>query len=485
MAPGFTFPPPPPPPPKSTAPSFDASADRGRGRGGRGQSRGRGSIIRGGRGDHHATAGQYESPSTSTQQAYPPGSYVNPNFVNGPASGSFSQAYTGQNLGASPTHGQKRKHEEMRGGSWRGGRGQGSRSTSHPMKQQTVQPKSAVAPSVPSFGAPLPFAIGQVGSIPSPAKNGLAPAVKANTLGLTPAARSPPPALDSDSEEENDEDEEAAYQKICGEKLKFEHNGEIITLETAADLRAWKEERRMQFPSQQRIEAKLHERYARMEERRRIEHETAVASGSNVGERSSRQNHGVKQQTGLSADPGRGSRVEQLRKQLLQQKSEREKEQAAKVTAEAGDMLEMEAQSAPQEGPQSDAESSSDDESDSDDGDSSGPDMQSSKTMPPEQAPPPTKAPKRPCHFFQAGGRCRYGRNCQFEHVRDESVQSKAPKEKRPKADKDGQKKTLYQRLIEQQQEAEDKLALQAIRYLGNLGLLRPANMDGTSEEQA
>lgn len=119
--------------------------------------------------------------------------------------------------------------------------------------------------------------------------------------------------------------------------------------------------------------------------------------------------------------------------------------------------------------------SSSDQNSDSDSSSSgseaddmdSAPEELSAKTNRPIRA-PPTKANVTPrtfepsiCPSYKRTGRCAYGNRCRFPHPpRD------ASREVKPK------RKHLYDRLVEQEQEAAEKLALQAIKYLGGNGFL-------------
>ncbi|KAF2226582.1 hypothetical protein BDZ85DRAFT_316085 [Elsinoe ampelina] len=473
MAPGFSFPPPPPPPPKSSAPAYSPSADRGRGRGGRGHSRGRGGSF-GGRGANATPITHLSpSPSLSTNQ-YPAGSYVNHNFAHGTINGDYSQPQRTQSHGSSLSHGQKRKLDDVRSDSWRGGRGRGQEGRPRPMKQQITTQKTAIAPSVPSFGLPLPFPIGT--STGPVARNQQAShgSTSSNTLGLTPTEGSLSVQVGSDSEESDDEDEEAAYGKVVGEKLKFEHNGEIITLETQADIMAWIQERKAGFATKHNIEQKLHARHARMEERRRIEQESAdMLNSSKSGKQPTHKALSTSQVSAQKANTGPSNRADLLRKQLMEQKLSRQKEQEANSVPTPATEAAKNIDTGSEDGTPSDQSLSSEDDSDSDVSNDSAPEEQTSKTTPAsrELATPPTA--RQPCHYFQTRGLCRYGRNCHFEHVRDESMTAKQKKQKKQK-ENGSERKTLHQRLLEQQQDEEDKLALQAIRYLGNMGLLRP-----------
>jgi len=89
------------------------------------------------------------------------------------------------------------------------------------------------------------------------------------SLGLTPGTEDLQyPDSDSGGEDRED-DEEAAYAEL-GNKLTFEHNGELLTLTSAADLAAWKSERRKRWPTRQRMADRYDERREIGEERKRL-----------------------------------------------------------------------------------------------------------------------------------------------------------------------------------------------------------------------
>ncbi|PNS18555.1 hypothetical protein CAC42_5094 [Sphaceloma murrayae] len=461
MAPGFSFPPPPPPPPRSSGSAHPASIERGRGRGSLSSGRDRGGGFEG-RGSFNTGARSPAMNSTTPTQQYPAGSYINPHFHNTTHQSSPAQATRSTHEGSN-FHNQKRKRDETiaRGsGSWRGGQGQGPSRGGHPMKQQANQPKPEVVSAVPSFGSPFPF--------PSANAQGTAASQSSsNSLGLTPGGKTPPPYAQSDESEEDDADEEVAFQKVCGESLKFEHNGEIVKLETLADIIEWKAERKRNFATSWRIEEKRREKHARMQERQRIEQETSFALDE-------------LQRAELRHAYRKAPEQERPGYQSLQPMTSEDGQKGSGLRAtpndnaeEAGDVCVSEnaGESKPQPtGTPEQARDGEDGDSGSE-GSDSAPEVQPSK---PTHEPPTSiiAATGRPCNFFQATGKCRYGKRCNFAHVRNLSVQSQ---DRKPDRKKPGQaeRKTLYQRLVEQEVEAENKLALQAIKYLGNLGFLR------------
>ncbi|KAK4988125.1 hypothetical protein LTR50_004147 [Elasticomyces elasticus] len=73
------------------------------------------------------------------------------------------------------------------------------------------------------------------------------------------------------------------------------------------------------------------------------------------------------------------------------------------------------------------------------------------------------------CRFFVRTGNCKYGDACKFRHALPEKG-AKSAREKKKKTTEPPARKTLFQRLVEQEQEEENRLALQAIKHLGAAG---------------
>ncbi|KAF2173209.1 hypothetical protein M409DRAFT_17154 [Zasmidium cellare ATCC 36951] len=92
---------------------------------------------------------------------------------------------------------------------------------------------------------------------------------------------------------------------------------------------------------------------------------------------------------------------------------------------------------------------------------------------------------RRVCKYFAASGSCRDGDMCAFKHELDPRAAASMAQDQqrrdihtgRHKADEQDEtspsskRKTIYDRLLEQEQGQEDKLALQVIKYLGHMGL--------------
>lgn len=333
------------------------------------------------------------------------------------------------------------------------------------MKQTRTPARSAIPPAVPSFGAPFSFS-----------RPGQSPAATSSTSGLgskapgsSPGHGLPAPFADdsSDSESEDDADEEETFRDIAGEALKFEHDGEIIVLETLADLRAWQDERKTKFPTNRRIEQRDVERHARMEERRRIERETAAFFGYQT--RYARDAAATGRQdnrplTGSRTDEPTSGPEQPSIKNIISQNSPSAQHEATTTmptTQPAALGLAGYASSSSRSPSPSPSNSSASASSDS------GPELQSSKTLPADLP------SRRICRNFSAPGGCRYGSRCTFEHV-GEPGRPLPPRNREKREVKQGrERKTLYQRLVEQEQMAENRLALMAIRYLGDKGFFR------------
>ncbi|KAJ9627181.1 hypothetical protein H2203_003643 [Taxawa tesnikishii (nom. ined.)] len=262
--------------------------------------------------------------------------FVNPAFNSNRYQDHAVNAYTTYNPASSPQVaagaepdvlngqvGQKRKHEDGTGGipsgSWKQSQG-GSRPTFyHPMKKNNNNnnnvPKVQAAPAVPSFGGPLPVPLKPQAFASSP-KTSSSTQRKKNLLGLVPQGAEP-----EESDEEEDVDEEAVYASSSGEPLSFELNGEVCTLSSPAEIKAWIEERRKLWPSKLRIEEKNREVRARMEERKRIQEEAQAAAAASTSLRqhsdSSRQQQ--KQRKKTRDAQASGSHLERTKKELEKQ----------------------------------------------------------------------------------------------------------------------------------------------------------------------
>ncbi|KAF2763789.1 hypothetical protein EJ03DRAFT_332446 [Teratosphaeria nubilosa] len=527
MVANFSFPPPPPPPVKAVSESRQNPAhgvtDRGERARGRGRARGsRGARVEGGRGrdgsrqdrwpdrsEHHDQhKGQHErsmnhpytgyqqSQSSHKRQNLPPGSYVNPDIGNLPGGLSHSQQLPAASLLASAgpprtLAGQKRKLDVLR-----------------PPSPDKSQPKLPAAPSVPSFGAPI---------LPSKPVAALSPGtdVKSkaggNGLGLTPKDGERRYSSDEDDGDEKDVDEEAMFTELGG-KLTFEHNGVVMSLSSAADLAAWKEERKKNWPTRMRMTEKEVQRRKTGEERNRLlasmlALQTASASAVRRSRRNiDRADDSQQVDSGKENSKPQESKLEKARKELAQQSRKLEALrqrvsesqatlQKAQAEKEERDQEACIGHAVEPDGPTDENESDYDDsdvsstlsESSVVSSDSSALEASDDDDGPPEEA--TARAPsttvmhseKPICRFYYASGHCRDGHQCRFRHELGPGVQ-KAPQSQKltrrdphaPKLDRvDRERKNIYQRLMEQQEGEEDKLAVKVIKYLGKAGFFK------------
>ncbi|CAK4032041.1 hypothetical protein D0865_05341 [Lecanosticta acicola] len=307
---GFQFPPPPPPPAKPLQNNPSHAGGRGRGRGERGRGRGghdfrgRGSRganaffpSRGGQHGHHnyQSGSNPDAQQTSSTPAVqpstygslpslPPGSFVNPafhppnTFDYGTTSNHIRQNTVSANhiyhqspqtegskpfgASSSPSRtvaGHKRKLDAFRG-----------------LLQDNKKPGPSTAPSVPGFGTPILVQPPSTGN-----KQSEKPGRKRtfNVLGLTPQNHKPQYSSDSDVNDE-DADEEAMFAEL-GTNLTFEHDGKVMSLNTVADLASWKEERSRNFPTKDRMVAKVEKKRQVGLERQRLLMEASRALRSN------------------------------------------------------------------------------------------------------------------------------------------------------------------------------------------------------------
>jgi hypothetical protein len=121
----------------------------------------------------------------------------------------------------------------------------------------------------------------------------------------------------------------------------------------------------------------------------------------------------------------------------------------------------------------------SSDSSDSSDDDDEPPEQLTSK--PPPEVP---GAVKQLCSFYVASGRCRDGDACRFRHELPErgtgnayrEAQDQQQQRRQPKRDPHAppelatiERKSIFQRMMEQEHGGEDQLALQVIKHLGKM----------------
>lgn len=498
---GFSFPPPPPPPPKAAssvqqdAPSQFNNQRGGGGRGGRGSSRGRGGAPqRGGGRPQHQNTGHtgYGQNNTNYQQNYanaapfqqqyqaPPGSYVNPAFSGYqtqvyPQAQGYPQFQNYQAPGSIPQYGQQNQYAQQNqyssgqsntqlpgnpnnpnyspGAKRTRDQAFGHAHRGHPMKKPASAPKAQVAPSVPSFGAPI---LPPKPSAPLSSSGGVKSRPTAS-LGLIPqtyGSGGHSSASEDEDEEEVEVDEEAALSALQNGPLSFEFNGELATLSSATDIAEWIAERKKRWPSKRRVEEKEQEVQARMEERKRIEQETRAAIASASGGEYQpvvREDRKPRDQDTSAREKTPNPTLEDTQKELalqMQKVQELQTLLAQNQQAQPLDPNQRPSEPNPLD-PTNQPEPQTRDPNPSDSDTDSAPEETSSKPDKPIRVPPPQpphsktaqakqqhqqqQGPKQ-CVSFASQGRCKFGNKCRYKHDVASSQQK-------------GKRMTLYQRV--------------------------------------
>ncbi|KAK6841943.1 hypothetical protein PG987_002803 [Apiospora arundinis] len=243
---------------------------------------------------------------------------------------------------------------------------------------------------------------------------------KTNTLGLTPG--------DGEESEEESVDEEKRLSELLGADAPV-----------VDDMASWVAERRANFPTKARIEAKK---------------AAEAAQRAEVGE-------DQKPVTKLDKDE---EKAEKLRRQLA--KVERKLEKRKREANDEGDEMRVDG-----------AESSSSDSED--DKPESLPTRKASSFLPP---PPITRAdPTNHCKYYSTGGICGKKGKCRFVHdnlVREQALREQAA---------NGGRMTLKQRLLRNDKDQEDLAIVRSImdlRTAGRLATGQQATNPSTSSSQ-
>ncbi|CRG92172.1 CCCH zinc finger protein [Talaromyces islandicus] len=368
-------------------------------------------------------------------------------------------------------------------------------------KSTSNVPRAPAPPAVPSFGVPLPAKPPQ--ATDASKKIAKKKKRKFNQLGLTPNTEE-----HESSAEEDDVDEEARFTANPGGPLEFTFRGRTSTLNSAADIQKWIEERKKRFPTQARVE----EKKKAQEEARKQKDLQREEARRKQQEAKQRTKPGSKEPGEQEIDPMDAAvkakvRAERLRKKLYKeekrlQKAEADAERARlmaeasqrgqevdveateedtkEVVVEADDSMEKDPTSieppasSPMQGDDQDEPLLSDDtDSSEDDNRDDAPEEVSSRRDGPERVPPPPRGTdakrKKPCHNFQRRGRCPRGDRCRYSHDilgPGDKTRSDAATTKRPV------RRGLFQMLVNQEMEARDGQVMQAISWLGSQGFL-------------
>ncbi|KAJ4287186.1 hypothetical protein N0V90_012584 [Kalmusia sp. IMI 367209] len=353
----------------------------------------------------------------------------------------------------------KRKRVE-RAGEW-----QSSQNT-QPGAQKPPRAKAAVPPPVPSFGFSLPVPPTHSTTVTSGRDSN---AKRKVNLGLTQLQE------ESDSSEEEDVDEEASLAaNIKVQGIVFEYEGETISLQTAAEIAAWIKDRRRNFPTQKRIAEKAQEaaqkRASELDFLRRVTGKPKKEKKDQLSKRKEGKRHTA------PTKPDLEELRQKVKESVLSKQSKPPTLPSTNTKQQAVDLglgydTETESDDTSSILSESSAVSSSEESSDESDNDSDDsnvpPEAASSKIakapIVPTKPPPPRKkeAPSssdtktKMCYQWKETGKCKFGRNCHYSHEIEE------PKHI-----------GLYERMVEQELEKADRLALEAIKYLGRHGFL-------------
>lgn len=349
-----------------------------------------------------------------------------------------------------------------------------------PPKAKPPRAKALPPPPIPSFGFSLPpVPAPQPALTPKYIKQDGGKKRKIN-LGLTGDGelQEEEDHAGDESGAEEDIDEEAAFaanSKIEG-GMAFEYNGQQISLQTPAEIAAWIKDRSKNFPTKDRIAQKAQETV----ERRANELEfLRKVQGKKSNQSSRPEARKPTAETARRPAAGQGkAELGSLRARVEQSMEEKQK---------PSDVLQTTPGIVPPQRPQFDlglgyasdsssssysildeessvVSSSSDEASEEGSDSDDAPEAESSKTAPTPFVPPPSPPPKPllnreddgVCPTWKRWGNCKRGAKCKLEHpVKD-----------------DPKMMTLYERLVEQEKEKADRLALDAIKWLGRNGFL-------------
>ena len=100
------------------------------------------------------------------------------------------------------------------------------------------------------------------------------------------------------------------------------------------------------------------------------------------------------------------------------------------------------------------------------------------------------------CRYFIASGYCRDGDLCRYRHElpqrpsagsrsqlqphqETQQMQHALRRARPPEIESNIEKKSIFQRLVDQEQDEEDRLALKVIKYLGTAGFFKPVSDEG------
>lgn len=480
----------------------------------------------------------------STPAHIPPGSYVNPAFarpaatqgtgmsnasapdeqlqsrpsqprqpgqVPAPASGSlaFADAHTGS--GGSYGGGSKRKLDSFQGAQSRPQTRESrvSAQVQHKRSSETLtRLRETSSPVLPS----------RVDPVRAPAAKTQQPKnYNENVLGLTPGNLDPHYTSSESDCEDDSLDEEAMLAHGLGPNLTFhDSNGEMRTLNTVADLMAWRSARRANFPTRDRLSQKHAEKRQIGLERKRLltEASEAIRFAMCAELSSNRPSPSLRTQASVqstrskldSSEPhvDRNAESSSVDGALSHNKTASESNNLAAQSLQPRPSIFIPDPAIEAAGAESthgkriaderrlDAHLASSNEHGRLDasqvehetiptGNNDASDPDSSEDPPEETTFKQHNAAKTmntPCKYFVASGYCRDGSTCRFkhelpkrvglEHKRKVDLQKSDPFA--PALDETGydSRKSIHRRLLERDRDDQDQLALQVIKYLGS-----------------
>ncbi|KAH0555838.1 hypothetical protein GP486_006218 [Trichoglossum hirsutum] len=384
-------------------------------------------------------------------------------------------------------------------------------------------PRSKAPPAVPNFLALPPKPPPQVSLDGRGPAKGQRPKKKrkTNTLGLTPKKEE-----HEDTEEEDVDEEAAVGQTLEQKELSIAYGDQQVILKSNEDIEKWIEERKKRYPTKARVEEKM------AESKRTAEEASAAKKRASRKAKEKRRKEREKQQAKEDLEKRRKDKKERAAKNLaafLEKKARQAKEAqdvlenvgpAAKDSKkrkrddgqdENGTPLDdnaNEASTTTLSGHSSGADldnsdgdtgesmsissgaSSSASSSDSSDSSSDQPDESSSRHKGPIRVPAPKREKKSTqiCRQFRSHGSCFRGDQCRFVHdiagPGDGNVYKSKNAINREKK-KEKKRKGLYQALVESEKEKENLLVLEAIRFLGERGVLGTSECDGDGSDDS
>ena len=324
--------------------------------------------------------------------------------------------------------------------------------------------KVAAPPPVPSFSFSLPTPAAQ--HAPGSKPNNKRDQKRKVNLGLGEQN-----AIEESSEEDDVDEEAALAEKIKVEGVAFEHNGETISLQTAADIQSYINDRRRNFPTRKRIAQKAHEAAAKREHEleflHRVQGKPRRAATTDSLATPPKPERKVK-----PPDNKKQEELAALRRKLHESMLKKQQTPTnllgpgyeSETDPEAEDSVLSESSVV-----SSSEESTTDDDNEGSDSDAPPEPTSSKSALPPVNIPPPAPAsapPSQVCRNWSRDGRCKFGRGCRWAHPLENKGLNKEMGEKTAK------KMGLFEKMVEQELEKADGMALDAIKYLGQNGFL-------------